>query len=111
MKIITSAKIPKPKRHYSPCIEHDGVLYISGQLPIDPKTAELPNGIEAQTLQALKNMDLIITGGGSNRNQVLQVRIYIPDVEHWSKVNKIYADFFADHRPARYLQEICTTAA
>ncbi len=103
MKIITSQKIPSPKGHYSACIEHNGALYISGQLPFDPKTGELPEGIKAQTLQVLKNLDLIVTEAGSSRNKVLQVQIYNPDVDCWGAVNKVYSDFFGEHRPARCL--------
>lgn len=100
MKIIKSDQLPKPKGHYSPIVEHNGTLYISGQLP-KQADGSIPKGIEAQTEAVLAKLDHLLTIGGSNRNSVLQVRIYIPNVAYWSAVNEIYASFFGEHRPAR----------
>jgi len=80
-------------------VEHNGTLYISGQLPKTP--AGIPTGIEAQTKLVLEKLDHLLTYSGSNRNHVLQVRIYVPDVAYWDAVNKVYATFFGAHRPAR----------
>jgi reactive intermediate/imine deaminase len=101
MKIIEIPNIPQPKGHYSHCVEHNGTLYVSGQLPFVPQTRELPEGIEAQTLQVLKNVENILVQAGSAIDKVLQVRIYIPDMIHWDKVNEVYAKFFGNHKPAR----------
>lgn len=100
MKAITHPDIPTPAGHYSPVIEHNGTLYISGQLPKD-SSGNIPDGIEAQTKDVLNKLNLLLACSGSDRNHVLSVRIYIPDVAYWSRVNSIYADFFGDHRPAR----------
>ena len=101
MKIIKSDKIPEPKGHYSPAIEHNGVLYLSGQLPIDPVTGKVPGTIEDQTQQALQNVQRILTEAGSSMAEVLSMRLYIPDVALWSAVNEVYATFLGAHRPAR----------
>lgn len=101
MQLFTTDKMPKPAGHYSQCVEHNGVLYISGQLPKDPVTRVIPEGIAEQTLQVLKNIELILMEVGSNKNCILQMRIYIPDIEHWDVVNKVYSEFFGDHKPAR----------
>lgn len=101
MKIIKSTGIPPVKGHYSPCIEHNGVLYISGQLPVDPQTQAIPDGIEAQTLLVLQKIEQILQASGSSKEKVIQMRIYIPDVELWGKVNEIYGQFFGEHKPAR----------
>lgn len=101
MRIITDPRIPTPKGHYSPIIEHNGLLYVSGQLPVNPEDETIPEGIEAQTLQALKNVEQLLIAAGSNKNQVLQMRIYIPDTQYWGTVNTIYAQFFESHKPAR----------
>ena len=93
--------MPKANGHYSHCIEHNGILYLSGQLPFDPEARTKPDGIEKQTEQVLKNVERILAEAGSSKAKVLQVRIYIPDVKHWDKVNEIYAVFFGDHKPAR----------
>ncbi len=101
MKIITSTKIPPANGHYSPCIEHNGTLYISGQLPVDPSTKQIPDGIEAQTKLVLEKIDLILTEAGSSREKVIQMRIYISDIALWDKVNEVYTQFFGAHKPVR----------
>lgn len=100
MKIIQHENIPQPKGHYSPVMEHNGTLYVSGQLPTR-EDGSLPEGLEAQLILALEKVDQLLNCSGSDRNHVLQVRIYIPDVAHWPEVNRIYAGFFGEHRPAR----------
>lgn len=101
MKIISTENMPVSNGHYSHCIEHNGILYLSGQLPIDPVTGKIPVTIEEQTLQALSNVKLILSEAGSSSDQVLQVRIYISDIGMWERVNKVYSVFFGTHKPAR----------
>lgn len=101
MKIIDTPNMPKSNGHYSHCVEHNGILYIAGQLPFAPNTKNMAEGIEAQAHQVLSNLKLILTEAGSSLNQVMQVRIYIPDVELWGAVNAVYAEYFTDHKPAR----------
>lgn len=100
MEIITNENIPAPAGHYSPVIAHDGTLYLSGQLP---KLADgsIPEGIQAQTQLVLDKLDHLLRHSGSSRHLVLQVRIYLPDVQLWDQVNAIYAAFFGEHKPAR----------
>jgi 2-iminobutanoate/2-iminopropanoate deaminase len=86
---------PQPKGHYSPGIEHGGLIFISGQLPMSLDTREPFTGdIEEQTELALK-------AAGSDLNHVLQMTIYVSDMELWGAVNKKYAEVMGDHRPAR----------
>ena len=101
MKIPTDPRIPSPAGHYSPVIEHGSTLYISGQLPMDPATKEVPDGVEAQTRRALDNLENLLLAAGSDRDHVLQVRIYVSDIDLWDAVNQTYAAWFGDHRPAR----------
>lgn len=101
MKIIQTPNMPIPKGHYSTCVEHNGLLYLSGQLPFKMGTRDLPEGIEAQTQQVLSNIDFLLKEAGSAMNQILQVRIYIPNVGLWGVVNEIYAAYLGDHKPAR----------
>lgn len=101
MKIISSKSIPPPNGHYSPCIEHNGTLYISGQLPVDPATKKIPDGIESQTQLVLKKIDLILNEAGSSREKVIQMRIYISNIHLWDKVNEVYTQFFGAHKPVR----------
>ncbi|MEM6633199.1 MAG: RidA family protein [Bacteroidota bacterium] len=101
MEILQSPNIPVPKGHYSPAISHNGLLYISGQLPYDPENQSSPEGIEAQTLATLEKMDVLLREAGTTRSKVLQCRIYISDVNLWGKVNEVYASFFGNHKPVR----------
>ena len=101
MKIILTDKIPAVKGHYSPVVEHGGLLYISGQVPVDPVTGKVPETIEKQTELVLSKIDLLLKESGSSRNKVLQVRIYITDISLWDQVNQVYAVFFGRHKPAR----------
>ena len=101
MKIIDTPKMPKANGHYSQCIAHNGIVYLSGQLPIDQKTKSIPRSIEAQTDLVLENIETILTEAGSAKNQVLQVRIYISNIELWDKVNERFSLFFAQHKPTR----------
>ena len=102
MEVISTPNAPKPAGHYSQAIVHNNLVYVSGQLPIDPESGEKRIGsIEEQTEQALKNLSEILLVAGSNLNQVLKTTVYISDIELWDRVNAVYARFFGEHRPAR----------
>ena len=102
MKVIQPKNQPKPKGHYSPGIRHRGLIYVSGQLPMDLETREpFAGDIETQTELALRNVEAILNEAGSNLEHVLQMTIYISDIELWGKVNEVYARIMGDHRPAR----------
>ncbi len=102
MKEVESSDAPVPAGHYSQAIEHEGLLYVSGQLPIDPTSGEKREGsIEEQTEQALANLAAILKDGGSDKDHVLKVTVYIADIALWDRVNAVYARFFGEHRPAR----------
>ncbi len=101
MKTIETPKMPKANGHYSQCIEHNGILYLSGQLPIDQNTKIIPESIEEQTDLVLKNIETILIESGSSKNHILQARIYISDIELWDKVNERYSVFFQQHKPTR----------
>lgn len=102
MKEVSTQNAPKPAGHYSQAIVHNNIVYVSGQLPIDPKTGEKRLGsIEEQTEQALKNLSEILKAAGSNINQVIKTTVYVSDIELWGRVNAVYARFFGEHRPAR----------
>lgn len=93
---------PRPKGHYSPGIVHNGLVYVSGQLPMDLKTREPFSGdIEMQTELALRNVEAVLHEAGSDLDHVLQMTIYISDIELWGKVNEAYARVMGGHRPAR----------
>lgn len=101
MKIIETQNMPPRNGHYSQCIEHNGILYLSGQLPIDIETKSIPISIEEQTKLVFKNAETILKEAGSNKNKILQVRIYVSNIDLWDKVDKEYSDFFQAHKPVR----------
>jgi 2-iminobutanoate/2-iminopropanoate deaminase len=102
MKSIQPADQPTPKGHYSPGFEHNGLVYVSGQLPMDLKTREpFAGDIETQTELSLRNVEAVLKAAGSDLDHVLQMTIYVSDIELWGKVNEVYARVMGDHRPAR----------
>jgi 2-iminobutanoate/2-iminopropanoate deaminase len=102
MKKILTHKAPNPAGHYSQAIVHEGLVFVSGQLPFDPLTGEKVNGpIEEQTQQVLKNLTAILEAAGSSLDRVLKVSIYVSDISLWGKVNEVYSRVFGSHRPAR----------
>ena len=94
---------PKAGGHYSPAVVHGGLVFVSGQLPIDPHSGRKLNDapVEAQTLQALQNLAAILKANGSRLDRVLKVTVYVSDIALWDRVNAVYAKFFGAHRPAR----------
>ena len=101
MQILKHPSIPTPAGHYSPIVEHGGTLFVSGQLPLDPETKEMPEGVEAQTKAALTNVERLLKAAGVDRSALIQVRVYVVGVELWPAVNSAYAEFMGEHRPAR----------
>ena len=102
MESIYPSDMPKPAGHYSPAIVHDGLVYVSGQLPLDLTTrVPFTGAIEGQTELALMNVEAVLKAAGSDLKHVLQMTIYVSDMEHWRSVNDTYATVMGDHRPAR----------
>lgn len=102
MKYIQTDNALKPAGHYSQAIKHAGLLYVSGQLPIDPDTGNKVNGdIKAQANCAFNNLKLILKQADTDINQVIKLVIYISGVELWDQVNDICGDFFVSHKPVR----------
>jgi len=102
MKKIIPRYEGENKGHYTPGILSNGMLYISGQLSMDPDTRQMPTGgIEEHTKLALNNVDRILREAGLNRENVVQCRVYVSDIDQWDRVNQVYSDFFGEHKPAR----------
>ena len=102
IKNIFTSNAPAPAGHYSQGIVHNDLVYVSGQLPITKDGRKLVEGtVGEQAELAIKNVQQILIEAGSDLNRVLQMTIYITDVEQWGAVNEVYARLFGDHRPAR----------
>ncbi len=99
---VLTPNAPQPAGHYSQAVVHNGLIYVAGQLPIDPATGEKKAGpIEEQTEQTLANIRAILQAAGSDLDRVLKMTVYISDISLWGKVNEVYARVMGDHRPAR----------
>ncbi len=102
MRAIHTDRAPPPAGHYSQAIVHDGLVFVSGQLPIgadgEPMGGE---PIDAQTETVLRNVGAILEEAGSGLDRVLQMAIYVSDIAAWAKVNEAYAAVMGDHRPTR----------
>ena len=102
MQSIETREAPNAAGHYSQAIVHNGVVYVAGQLPIDPKDRNKPVGsIEEQTEQTLRNVEAILTAAGSGLDRVLQMTIYVSDISLWGGVNTAYSRIMGSHKPAR----------
>ena len=102
MKAVLTSNAPKPVGHYTQALVHEGIVYVSGQLPIDPKTEKtVTTSIEEQTERVLENLYSILIAAGSDKDKVLKTTVYISDIELWDRVNAVYSKFFDPHRPAR----------
>jgi len=102
MKYIETASALKSAGHYRQAIAHGGLLYVSGQLPINPDTGEKVRGnIAAQTRQVFDNIIKILDSEETSIDKILKLVIYISDVNLWGEVNQICGEYFRKHKPVR----------
>lgn len=99
---VQTQDAPAPGGHYSQAVVYNGLVFVAGQLSIDPRTGEKMLGsIEEQTEQALRNVGAILKAANSDLSRVLKMTVYISDMDMWGKVNEVYARVLGEHRPAR----------
>ena len=102
MERINTEKAPAAIGPYSQAVEHNGIIYVSGQLPIVPETGGFSEGgIGELTRQSIKNIAAILEEAGSDITQVLKTTIYLQDMKDFTEVNEAYAEFFGETAPAR----------
>ena len=100
MKFITTENAPAAGGHYSQAVAANGFLFVAGQLPIKPGGG-MPDGIEAQTRQAIANVAAILKAAGSDLSRVVSATVYVSNIDLWPEVNRVYAEVLGSHRPAR----------
>jgi 2-iminobutanoate/2-iminopropanoate deaminase len=101
-KIIATDKAPKAIGPYSQAIVHNGMAYLSGQIPLDPQTGQLVEGdISAQTIRVLENLTAVLAACGSGLDSVVKTTVYIKDMGEFAKMNEVYGKYFAENPPAR----------
>ncbi|WNJ94289.1 RidA family protein [Vibrio ruber] len=107
MNPIFSDKAPKAVGPYCHAMESKGMLYLSGQLPIEPETMKIvSDDVELQTKQCLKNISSILFEAGCSLNSVVKTTIFLRDMDNFVKINAIYDEFFGSHKPARSCIEV-----
>lgn len=100
-KVITSEKAPAAIGPYSQAIEANGMLFVSGQLPIDAATGDMPATIEAQTQQSLENIKHILSEAGLTMHHIVKTNVFLSDMNLFAEMNKVYATYFTESFPAR----------
>jgi len=100
--VINTNGAPQAIGPYSQAIKANGFLFVSGQIPLDPVTAQIVNsGVELQTYQVLNNLKAILAHEGLSCNNVVKTTVFLTDMEDFAVVNKVYAEYFTNEAPAR----------
>lgn len=105
-KVIKTKNAPSAIGPYSQGIEVDNIIYFSGQIPLNPKTGQMPKGIEAQTKQSLDNIYGLLKSQGLDFSNVVKTNIFLDSMDDFAIVNDIYKDYFDEPYPARSAVEV-----
>ncbi|MEF3280935.1 MAG: RidA family protein [Elusimicrobiota bacterium] len=105
-KVISTEKAPKAIGPYSQAIETEDFIFISGQLPINPKTQEMPDEVGKQTKYCLENIKAILNSCGLDLNNIVKTTVYMTDLTKFPIMNEVYATYFNDKPPARATVEV-----
>ena len=104
---IETAKAPTPIGPYSQAVRSGSLLFLSGQVGLDPEAGALvEGGVEAQVRQALRNLEQVVREAGGVIGDIVKTTVFVVDLGDFAKVNQIYADFFGESRPARSTVEV-----
>ena len=105
-KVISTTHAPAAIGPYSQAIEANGFVFASGQIPVNPETGEIPEGIEAQAEQVMKNVKNLLEAAGTSVDQVVKTSVFIKNMDDFATINGIYAKYFAKDCPARSCVEV-----
>ena len=105
-KVISTTNAPAAIGPYSQAIEVNGMVFASGQIPVNPATGEIPEGIEAQAEQVMKNVKNLLEAAGTSVDQVVKTSVFIKNMDDFATINGIYAKYFAKDCPARSCVEV-----
>lgn len=106
MKETKTTNAPAAIGPYSQAITVGNMLFTSGQIPIDPATGNIPQGVEAQARQALMNVKNLIAAAGGSIENTVKTTVFIQNMGDFAKINEIYAEFFTEPYPARSCVEV-----
>lgn len=105
-KAIYTEKAPAAIGPYSQAIEINNLIFTSGVIPVKPETGEIPQGVEAQADQAIKNLANLLEASGSSTDKVIKTTVFIKDMDDFAKINEIYGKYFKQTYPARSCVEV-----
>jgi 2-iminobutanoate/2-iminopropanoate deaminase len=100
-KVINTSNAPKAIGPYSQAIEANGMLFISGQIPVNPKNGQIPEGIHAQTRQVMENISAVLEEAGYGLEDVVKSTCLLSDMSNFAVMNEIYAEYYKEDPPAR----------
>jgi 2-iminobutanoate/2-iminopropanoate deaminase len=101
-RAVETGDAPAPVGPYSQAVEAEGVLYLSGQVPLDPETGELVEGGAAeQARKCLENLDAVCRAAGTRLQDAARLTVYVTDISRFADVNEVYSEFFESPFPAR----------
>lgn len=100
-KVIATTSAPGAIGPYSQAIDTGSFLFISGQIPVNPATGEIPEGIEAQAAQSMVNIKAILAEAGLTMDNVVKTTVFLADMSLFADMNKVYAENFTAPFPAR----------
>ncbi len=100
-RVISTENAPKAIGPYSQAIEANGFLFVSGQIPVNPASGEIPEGITAQTKQVMENIGGILKEAGYDYTHLVKCTCLLSDMDHFKAVNEVYAGYFQEDPPAR----------
>ena len=106
MKSITTEKAPAAVGPYSQAVVAGNLVFVSGQIPVDPATGNIPEDIVDQARQALTNLGEVLRASGSGLDKAVRVTVFITDISAFGKVNEAYAEFFKEPYPSRSCVEV-----
>ena len=106
MKTVSTDKAPAAVGPYSQALEVNGFVFCSGQIGIDPKTGNLVDGFENQVRQVLSNLKAVLIEAGSDFEHVVKTTVYIKNMNDYPLFNKVYGEYFKNHKPARATVEV-----
>ncbi|MBO8503353.1 RidA family protein, partial [Staphylococcus aureus] len=106
MKIINTTRLPEALGPYSHATVVNGMVYTSGQIPLNVDGHIVSADVQAQTKQVLENLKVVLEEAGSDLNSVAKATIFIKDMNDFQKINEVYGQYFNEHKPARSCVEV-----
>ena len=107
MKTIKTDSAPAPIGPYNQAVVYNGIVYVSGQVAINPETGEMDNeNLQSETRRVMENLKQVLKAAGADFDSIIKCSIFILDMGEFQTINEVYGSFFGDHYPARETVEV-----